>query len=262
MSEIKMSKAEAEVKTKGKGKGKKKSEPVWKVDEDQKTIWFGGAGPRNSGWFSNMTFFWRKGKIPGTGKLICAEMLYVLFQLQGRSPEFKREYWETVTTGPKAKELWGYFNVSDDSTTLLHTNGRYPGKGSRALKEFAVDWRKKGVKPVPELLKPNKGERKKFTSKDVDKIKQRAMRKAHTIRLKYDAAFRDFLIRHRGWTFVEDMPDKIWGRGEDGNGRNLQGKLLMELAEALTPVERGPAEKRPAEDLLVKDWKAEKIQKV
>lgn len=212
----------------------RKRAPCWVVDDDKREVWFSGKGDLNSGRFSNMTPFTQNGETR------CVEQWYVLNELNhftaeggisALPQEFYDEFFVACPTGAKAKEFWNYCDVAHDSKTLEHTRGRYPGKSE--VKELAVKWRRLGVKPAAVLLKPTKWTRNRATNKDRLEFKKNAMRRAHLVRATYDTEFKAKLLKYQGYRFIENLPDKIWGYGANGEGQNLQGQLLMELSNSL-----------------------------
>ena len=212
------------------------SSPTWNVDHEKREVRFAGAGPLDSGRFSNMTPFTTRHGV------MCVEQFYVYYQLRHyaddgtvkyASVEFFEEFVKVCRTGPKAKEFWNYMNVADDSKTLLHTHGRYSMGAPSEIKEFALKWREKGIKPMPQLLKPNNRKRTTFTEVQQHAAKIQAMQKAQMRRLRIDEKFGQKLLKYKDYALIEDTSNPVWGRGKDGNGKNIQGNLLTKLAKQL-----------------------------
>ena len=70
--------------------------------------------------------------------------------------------------------------------------------------------------------------------RDWDACKEGVMRAALCAKLTRHAAPRNLLMgsRDAGQTVLEDSPtDAVWGVGRDGSGKNLLGRLLMELRD-------------------------------
>lgn len=69
---------------------------------------------------------------------------------------------------------------------------------------------------------------------DWDDIKIDIMRKALLAKFTQNDDCRLLLLSTMGNDLIEDAPwDSIWGNGPNGNGKNLLGKLLVEVREEI-----------------------------
>ncbi len=57
---------------------------------------------------------------------------------------------------------------------------------------------------------------------------------------------------------AEHCEDKVWGDGKDGTGKNLLGKILMQVREELREEQSSDKKKRSAPDETVKLSKKQK----
>ncbi len=65
-------------------------------------------------------------------------------------------------------------------------------------------------------------------------VKEDAMREALRYKFSFDLRLMSKLRATRGKELVENSPwDDYWGSGRDGKGKNVLGKLLMELRDSL-----------------------------
>ena len=57
--------------------------------------------------------------------------------------------------------------------------------------------------------------------------------------------FRDALVQSQDRPLIENTPNRYWGRGNDGNGLNMLGKLLMVLRSELSSSQPSPSNFTP-----------------
>jgi hypothetical protein len=77
-------------------------------------------------------------------------------------------------------------------------------------------------------------ERTRPLRQDWEKVKDDIMRKAVLGKFKTHADIRDILLSTSNEEIVENSPiDFYWGCGSDGSGKNMLGKILMEVREIL-----------------------------
>lgn len=77
-------------------------------------------------------------------------------------------------------------------------------------------------------------DRKRPLRKDWDKTKDDIMREALRAKFTQNEELKKILIETGGAELVEHTAnDNYWGDGGDGSGKNMLGKLLMELREEL-----------------------------
>jgi len=77
-------------------------------------------------------------------------------------------------------------------------------------------------------------ERSRPLCPDWERVKDDVMRRA--VRRKFEAHddIRAVLLSTGDEEIIEDAPrDYYWGRGADGSGKNMLGKILMEVREEL-----------------------------
>lgn len=69
---------------------------------------------------------------------------------------------------------------------------------------------------------------------DWEKIKDNVMRKAVFAKFTQNKELQLLLLQTEGEVLIEKTSDDYyWGCGKDGSGKNMLGKILMELREAL-----------------------------
>jgi N-glycosidase YbiA len=67
-----------------------------------------------------------------------------------------------------------------------------------------------------------------------DEMKDDVMRRAIRLKFETHSELRELLLSTGEAEIVEDSPvDSYWGCGKDGSGRNMTGKILMEVRDAL-----------------------------
>lgn len=77
-------------------------------------------------------------------------------------------------------------------------------------------------------------ERTRPLRQDWEKVKDDIMRQAVLFKFKTHTDIRDILISTGNAEIVENSPiDFYWGCGTDGSGKNMLGKILMEVREIL-----------------------------
>jgi ribA/ribD-fused uncharacterized protein len=77
-------------------------------------------------------------------------------------------------------------------------------------------------------------DRKKKLRADWEAVKDGVMRKAVRAKFEQHAELRAALLATGEATLVEHTPkDSYWGDGGDGSGKNMLGKILMEVRTAL-----------------------------
>jgi ribA/ribD-fused uncharacterized protein len=70
--------------------------------------------------------------------------------------------------------------------------------------------------------------------KDWESVKDDVMRKAVLCKFQQHAPLREMLLETGDEDIVENSPiDFYWGCGKDGSGKNMLGKILMEVREQL-----------------------------
>ncbi len=77
-------------------------------------------------------------------------------------------------------------------------------------------------------------ERTRPLRQDWEKVKDDIMRKAVLCKFKTHTDIKDILLSTGNAEIVENSPiDFYWGCGVDGSGKNMLGKILMEVREIL-----------------------------
>jgi ribA/ribD-fused uncharacterized protein len=77
-------------------------------------------------------------------------------------------------------------------------------------------------------------ERKRPLRSDWEQVKDEIMRKAVLCKFTTHADIREILLSTGDEEIVENAPqDFYWGCGADGSGKNMLGKILMEVREKL-----------------------------
>ncbi|MBW4681900.1 MAG: NADAR family protein [Microcoleus vaginatus WJT46-NPBG5] len=77
-------------------------------------------------------------------------------------------------------------------------------------------------------------ERKRPLRPDWEKVKDEIMRKAILKKFESHADIREILLATGDEEIVENSPiDYYWGCGADGSGKNMLGKILVEVREIL-----------------------------
>ena len=70
--------------------------------------------------------------------------------------------------------------------------------------------------------------------RDWERVKDDVMRAAVRCKFETHADLREQLLATGDEELVEDSPnDYYWGRGRNGTGKNVLGRILMEVREAL-----------------------------
>ena len=87
----------------------------------------------------------------------------------------------------------------------------------------------------------NKGrERTRPLRPDWEQVKDDIMRKAVLRKFETHAEIREILLATGDEEIVENAPgDYYWGCGKDGNGKNMLGKILVEVRELLRDTANG-----------------------
>ena len=81
-------------------------------------------------------------------------------------------------------------------------------------------------------------DRKRPLRADWEEVKDDVMRKAVLKKFKTHAEIREILLTTADEKIVENAPgDYYWGCGKDGSGKNILGKILMEVREELRSAE-------------------------
>lgn len=77
-------------------------------------------------------------------------------------------------------------------------------------------------------------DRKRPLRKDWESVKDNIMRRAIRAKFETHADIRAILLNTGDAPIVENAPgDYYWGCGQDGTGKNMLGKILMEVRDAL-----------------------------
>ena len=80
--------------------------------------------------------------------------------------------------------------------------------------------------------------RKKKLRRDWESVKVTVMREALEAKFTQHEFLKDLLLSTGNMEIIEHTDnDRYWGDGGDGSGRNMLGKLLMELRDGLQPKE-------------------------
>ena len=88
--------------------------------------------------------------------------------------------------------------------------------------------------PAPMLAKQIGGDRARPLRPDWKGVKDDVMRRAVRAKFEQNADIRAVLLGTGEEELIEDAPnDYYWGCGETGTGKNMLGKILMEVREAL-----------------------------
>jgi ribA/ribD-fused uncharacterized protein len=88
--------------------------------------------------------------------------------------------------------------------------------------------------PSPHEAAQRGRDRSRPLRKDWEQIKDTIMFTAIALKAQQNPHFKEKLIGTGDAEIVEDSPiDGYWGTGKDGTGKNMLGKLLMELRDTL-----------------------------